>query len=59
MTDKSLFFIELKHFFAETQKLIMEFIKSVQRDFLNDWNAVFAELPPEVVTKIQHTVFSF
>jgi len=35
----------------------MEFIKSVQRDFVNDWNALFTELPPEVVTNIQR-IFS-
>lgn len=37
----------------ETRNLIMEFIKSAQRDFVNDWNAIFTELPPEVVAKIQ------
>lgn len=31
----------------------MEFIKSAQRDFVDDWNAVFSELPPEAVAKIQ------
>ncbi|EGI57688.1 PREDICTED: importin-4-like isoform X1 [Acromyrmex echinatior] len=42
---------------VETQNLVMEFIKSVQRDFVNDWNALFTELPPEVVTNIQR-IFS-
>ncbi|XP_029160680.1 importin-4-like [Nylanderia fulva] len=37
----------------EARNLIMEFIKSAQRDFVSDWNAVFTELPPEVVVKIQ------
>ncbi|KAL6429712.1 hypothetical protein ACFW04_007549 [Cataglyphis niger] len=37
----------------ETRNLIMEFIKSAQRDFVDDWNAVFSELPPEAVAKIQ------
>lgn len=31
----------------------MEFSKSAQRDFPNEWNAVYAELPVEVATKIQ------
>ncbi|KAL0099728.1 hypothetical protein PUN28_019857 [Cardiocondyla obscurior] len=42
---------------AETQNLVMEFIKSAQRDFVNEWNALFTELPPEVVTNIQR-IFS-
>lgn len=42
---------------VETQNLVMEFIKSAQRDFVNDWNALFTELPPEVVTNIQR-IFS-
>ncbi|XP_077271218.1 importin-4 isoform X1 [Temnothorax americanus] len=42
---------------VETQNLVMEFIKSAQRDFVNDWNALFSELPPEVVTNIQR-IFS-
>lgn len=37
----------------ETRNLTMEFIKSAQRDFVDDWNAVFTELPPEAVAKIQ------
>ncbi|KAL6263562.1 hypothetical protein P5V15_006351 [Pogonomyrmex californicus] len=41
----------------ETRNLVMEFIKSAQRDFVNDWNALFTELPPEVVANIQR-IFS-
>ncbi|KAH0534823.1 importin-4-like [Cotesia glomerata] len=32
----------------ETKQVILEFIKSVQQDFSNEWNAVFSELPPDM-----------
>ncbi|XP_076749367.1 importin-4 [Xylocopa sonorina] len=41
----------------EAKSIIMEFIKSSQRDFPNEWNSVYAELPAEVVTNIQR-IFS-
>ncbi|XP_014603697.1 PREDICTED: importin-4-like isoform X1 [Polistes canadensis] len=37
----------------ETKNLIMEFVRSAQRDFPNDWNSVYTELPPEIATNIQ------
>ncbi|XP_014468024.1 PREDICTED: importin-4-like [Dinoponera quadriceps] len=42
---------------SETTSLIIEFIKSAQRDFPNDWNALSSELPAEVITNIQR-IFS-
>lgn len=61
LVDKSMFFLcwitNIYFLFTETQNLVMEFIKSAQRDFVNDWNALFTELPPEVVTNIQR-IFS-
>lgn len=37
----------------EGRNLVMEFVKSAQRDFPNDWNSVYTELPPEIATNIQ------
>ncbi|KAI4495616.1 hypothetical protein M0802_008451 [Mischocyttarus mexicanus] len=37
----------------ETKNLIMEFVRSAQRDFPNDWNLIYTELPPEISTNIQ------
>lgn len=43
----------IRFLFAEATNLIIEFIKSTQRDFPNDWNAFSSELPAEVVMDIQ------
>ncbi|KAF7381213.1 hypothetical protein HZH68_016088 [Vespula germanica] len=37
----------------EARNLVMEFVRSAQRDFPNDWNSVYTELPPEIATNIQ------
>ncbi|XP_012279417.1 importin-4 [Orussus abietinus] len=37
----------------ETKRLVVEFLKSAQRDFPNEWNATFSEVPPEVVAEVQ------
>ncbi|XP_011329441.1 importin-4 isoform X2 [Ooceraea biroi] len=37
----------------ETKNLVIEFIKSAQRDFPNDWNALYNELPQEIATNMQ------
>jgi len=39
--------------FAETKNLVIEFIKSAQRDFPNDWNAFYNELPQEIAANLQ------
>ncbi|XP_015437006.1 PREDICTED: importin-4 [Dufourea novaeangliae] len=41
----------------EAKSFVMEFIKSAQRDFPNEWNSMYAELPVEVGTKVQQ-IFS-
>ncbi|KAK2578828.1 hypothetical protein KPH14_002445 [Odynerus spinipes] len=37
----------------DARSLVVEFVKSAQRDFPNDWNSVYTELPPEIATNIQ------
>lgn len=41
----------------EAKGIVMEFIKSAQRDFPNEWNSMYSELPIEVTTNIQR-IFS-
>ncbi|XP_003693033.1 importin-4 [Apis florea] len=41
----------------EAKNIVMEFIKSAQRDFPNEWNSMYSELPIEVTTNIQR-IFS-
>lgn len=41
----------------EAKSTVMEFVKSAQRDFPDEWNSVFVELPAEVATNIQY-IFS-
>ncbi|KOC63425.1 Importin-4 [Habropoda laboriosa] len=41
----------------EAKSIVMEFIKSAQRDFPNEWNSMYTELPAEVTTNIQR-IFS-
>ncbi|XP_043514170.1 importin-4-like isoform X1 [Frieseomelitta varia] len=38
----------------ETKSIIMEFIKSAQRDFLDEWNSMYVKLPIEVATNIPY-----
>lgn len=44
-------------FYTEAKGIVMEFVKSAQRDFPNEWNSVYAELPVEIATDIQR-IFS-
>ncbi|XP_012138134.1 importin-4 isoform X2 [Megachile rotundata] len=37
----------------EAKSFVMEFIKSAQRDFPNEWNSMYAELPVEIATNVQ------
>ncbi|XP_076170729.1 importin-4 [Ptiloglossa arizonensis] len=37
----------------EAKSFVLEFIKSAQRDFPNEWNSMYAELPAEIATNIQ------
>nr|XP_033340225.1 importin-4-like [Megalopta genalis] len=39
----------------EAKNLVLEFIKSAQRDFPNEWSSMYAELPIEITTKVQQT----
>ncbi|XP_076649136.1 importin-4 [Halictus rubicundus] len=41
----------------EAMNLVLEFIKSAQRDFPNEWSAMYAELPAEVTTKVQQMIY--
>ncbi|XP_076287223.1 importin-4 [Lasioglossum baleicum] len=41
----------------EAMNLVLEFIKSAQRDFPNEWSAMYAELPAEVTTKVQPMIY--
>ncbi|XP_076248556.1 importin-4 [Calliopsis andreniformis] len=41
----------------EAKSFVMEFVKSAQRDFPNEWNSMYAELPAEVTTNVQR-IFS-
>ncbi|XP_015586290.1 importin-4 [Cephus cinctus] len=41
----------------ETKSLVNEFVKSSQRDFPTEWNALLSELPPEVASDI-YRIFS-
>ncbi|XP_071878378.1 importin-4 [Bombus fervidus] len=38
----------------EAKSTVMEFVKSAQRDFPDEWNSVFVELSAEVATNIQY-----
>lgn len=44
-------------FCTEAKGIVMEFIKSAQRDFPNEWNSMYSELPIEITTNIQR-IFS-
>lgn len=41
-------------FYAEAKTIVMEFIKSAQRDFLDEWNSMYVKLPIEVATNIPY-----
>ncbi|XP_033183456.1 importin-4 [Bombus vancouverensis nearcticus] len=41
----------------EAKSIVVEFVKSAQRDFPDEWNSVLVDLPAEVVTNIQY-IFS-
>ncbi|KAK1123971.1 hypothetical protein K0M31_006999 [Melipona bicolor] len=38
----------------EAKSIVMEFIKSAQRDFLDEWNSMYVKLPIEVATNIPY-----
>ncbi|XP_053972274.1 importin-4-like [Hylaeus volcanicus] len=37
----------------ETKSFVKEFVKSAQRDFPNEWNSMYTELPTEIATNVQ------
>ncbi|KAK9300854.1 hypothetical protein QLX08_006565 [Tetragonisca angustula] len=38
----------------EAKSIVLEFIKSAQRDFLDEWNSMYVKLPTEVATNIPY-----
>lgn len=53
----NMFYYNMFIFCTEAKGIVMEFIKSAQRDFPNEWNSMYSELPIEVTTNIQR-IFS-
>lgn len=41
------------NFFSETKKLIIEFMKPIQRDFPDEWNSFCSNFPEQNLLELQ------